>query len=98
MDAGRDFHRHCEHEIIRGLYLSLYIDSKQRGLTHWYAVMAKGLFVILKRWGISFVQVGPAKNYHGYRAPYLVGIDSVEEALKKANPDLLAGASKHKFH
>ena len=98
MDDGRDIRRHCEHELVRGLYLLLYRDSKQRGLTHWYAVMAKGLFVILKRWGIPFVQVGPAKDYHGFRAPYLVGIDSVEQELKKTNPELLAEASRHNFH
>ena len=98
MDDGRDIRRHCEHELVRGLYLLLYRDSKQRGLTHWYAVMAKGLFVILKRWGIPFVQVGPAKDYHGFRAPYLVGIDSVEQELKKTNPELLAEASRHNSH
>ncbi len=94
MDDGRDIRRHCEHELVRGLYLQLYRDSKQRGLTHWYAVMAKGLHIILKRWGIPFHQIGAAKDYHGLRAPYLVSIESVEHALEANNPELLEQARK----
>lgn len=88
MKNGHDFRRHCEHELVRGLYLALYRDSKSRGLTNWYAVMAKGLYVILKRWGISFVQIGPARDYHGTRAPYLVSIKSIERSLEKFDPVL----------
>ena len=94
MDDGRDIRRHCEHELVRGLYLLLYQDSIQRGLTHWYAVMAKGLYIILKRWGIPFHQIGAAKDYHGLRAPYLVSIETVEKALEKKNPDLLKEARR----
>ena len=94
MDDGRDIRRHCEHELVRGLYLLLYRDSKQRGLTHWYAVMAKGLYLILKRWGIPFHQIGPAKDYHGLRAPYLVSIETVERSLERKNPDLIEEARR----
>ena len=94
MDDGRDIRRHCEHELVRGLYLLLYKDSKQRGLTHWYAVMAKGLYIILKRWGIPFHQIGTAKDYHGLRAPYLISIENVEKMLERKNPDLLEEAKR----
>lgn len=92
MDDGRDIRRHCEHELVRGLYLQIYRDSKQRGLTHWYAVMARGLFAILKRWGIPFVQIGAAREYHGLRAPYLTSIRTVENSLERFNPKLLEDA------
>jgi N-acyl amino acid synthase of PEP-CTERM/exosortase system len=98
IDDGKDARRHCEHELVRGLYMSIYRDSKQRELTHWYAVMAKGLYVILKRWGISFKQVGPTKDYHGVRSPYLVSIESVEKAVAKANPELLEEARRAAYH
>lgn len=94
IDVGRDPRRQCEHELVRGLYLAIYLDSKRRGLTHWYAVMARGLYVILKRWGIAFTQVGPAKDYHGLRAPYLVSIESIEHTLAKINPELLEYAAR----
>ncbi len=89
VDAGRDTRRHCEHEIVRGLYIALYRDSKLRGLTHWYAVMARGLYIVLKRWGVVFEQIGPARDYHGVRAPYLINIETMEHTLAKLNPDFL---------
>ena len=88
MGNGRDFRRHFEQELVRGLYISLYRDSKFRGLTHWFAVMARGLYLILKRWGISFEQIGPARDYHGIRAPYLISIESIERSLVHYDPAL----------
>lgn len=97
MDDGRDIRRHCEHELVRGLYLLIYRDSKQRGLTHWYAVMAKGLYAILRRWGIPFEQIGPAQDYHGLRSPYITSIHTVEHSLEKDNPQLLHDARAGMF-
>jgi N-acyl amino acid synthase of PEP-CTERM/exosortase system len=81
--------RKCEHELIRGIYLLLYRESLQVGITHWYAVMARGLKIILGRWGIPFHQIGPEKEYHGLRAPYAVSIRDLEKNLEKKNPELL---------
>ena len=88
----RDFRRHFEQELVRGLYVALYRDSKLRGLTHWFAVMADGLYVMLMRWGINFEQIGPARDYHGVRAPYLVSIESIERSLEKNYPALYSEA------
>ena len=88
MGNRRDFRRKCEHQLVRGLYISLYRESKLRGLNHWFTVMAKGLYVILKRWGISFEQIGPARDYHGIRAPYLISIESIERSLQINDPSL----------
>ena len=98
MDDGRDIRRHCEHELVRGLYLLIYRDSIQRGLTHWYAVMAKGLYAILKRWGIPFTQIGPSREYHGVRSPYITSIRNVEQTLERVNPQLLHDARAGFFH
>ena len=80
--------RKCEHELIRGLYLLIYRDSLRLGLTHWYAVMARGLHIILRRWGIEFRQIGPEQYYHGLRAPYVVDIATLEAAVARSNPEL----------
>jgi len=98
IDNGRDYRRHCEHELVRGLYISLYQQSKLRGLTHWYAVMAPGLYVILRRWGIVFKQIGPPRDYHGLRAPYLISIESMERSLSQCNPVLYSEAQKGMIH
>lgn len=81
--------RKCEHELIRGIYLSIYRECVRIGITHCYAVMARGLCVILSRWGICFQQIGPEKEYHGVRAPYVLSIKAFEESLAKKNPELL---------
>ena len=86
--------RKCEHELILGIYLSIYSESLKLGLTHWYAVMARGLHVILGRWGIKFEQIGPAREYHGSRAPYLLSIRALESYLEKKNPELLKRAKE----
>ena len=84
--------RKCEHELVRGIYMMIYRESIMLGLTHWCAVMAKGLYVILARWGIPFHQVGSEKEYHGVRAPYVLSIKELETNLEKKNPDLLQHA------
>lgn len=81
--------RKFEHELVRGIYLMIYRESIKLSLTHWCAVMAKGLSVILRRWGINFEQVGPERDYHGIRAPYVIQLNELERSLKKKNPDLL---------
>jgi N-acyl amino acid synthase of PEP-CTERM/exosortase system len=88
--------RKCEHELVRGLYLMIYRESINLKLTHWCAVMARGLSIILARWGISFEQVGPEKEYHGIRAPYILNLKELEKSLMKKNPDLLKQA-RHGF-
>ena len=98
MAKGRHFRLHYEQELVRGLYLSLYRDSKLRGLTHWFATMARGLYVILRRWGIIFEQIGPAREFHGIRAPYLVSIENIERALKKNNPGLYCETQSELIH
>lgn len=81
--------RKCEHELVRGIYLMIYRESVRIGLTHWYAVMARGLYVMLARWGIHFVQIGAEREYHGIRAPYVLSIRELEDSLQKKNPELL---------
>ena len=44
--------------------------------------------MILKRWGICFEQIGPARDYHGMRAPYLINIEEFERSLQRNNPAL----------
>lgn len=84
--------RKFEHELVRGIYLMIYRESIRLQLTHWCAVMARGLSIILSRWGISFEKVGPEKEYHGIRAPYLLSLQELEKNLAQKNPELLQQA------
>ncbi|CAG1064703.1 acyl homoserine lactone synthase [uncultured bacterium] len=98
-DAPPEFHsvpndRRNRHEIVIGLYKLIYIESRKRGLTHWYTVMAKGLYLLLKRMGIFFQPIGPTIEYHGQRTPYLGGIEDIEAAVASVNPALFHEATE----
>jgi N-acyl amino acid synthase of PEP-CTERM/exosortase system len=94
----RDLRRRCEHQLVRGLYISLYRECKMRDLTHLFTIMSKGLYMILKRWGIIFEQIGPARDYHGIRAPYLISIKDIEHSLQRNNPSLFLEAQQVVTH
>ena len=92
LENGDDFRRHCEHQLVRGMYINIYRHGRLRGLTHFTAVMARGLYIILKRWGINFIQLGPEQDYHGIRAPYLVSLDSIAHSWERMDPNLYRDA------
>lgn len=89
-DVNNPFHekRKNENQIVIGLYRCIYHESMERGLTHLYAVMAKGLFLLLHRIGLNFIQVGPGIEYHGIRTPYIGDIELMLEEFSKTNNDL----------
>jgi len=74
-------------EVINGLFRCLAQESWDRGITHLYAVMARGLPILLARKKILFSQIGPEKEYHGLRAPYLA---TLRDILSR-NPVLFQG-------
>ncbi len=82
-DTGKDKRR--KHEIIYALYSAIWSESKQIGLTHWYAIMARNFHVLIKRYGIRcFQPIGDTVNYHGLRTPHLAEIKKFEsENLEK---------------
>ena len=66
--------RQYELALVAGLYRCIYIESLALGLTHWYAVMAKGLYYLLKSRDIIWHPIGPSQDYHGWRRPYVAEI------------------------
>lgn len=81
--------RKNEFAIITGLYTYMYKESLAMGLTHWYAVMAKGLNILLQRMGIMFKSIGPEVDYHGLRTPYLGVIDEIAMKVSRENTDFI---------
>ncbi|MBI4686731.1 MAG: PEP-CTERM/exosortase system-associated acyltransferase [Nitrospirae bacterium] len=80
--------RRRRHELVLSLYKAIYHESKRRGITHWYAVMARGLYILLKRCGFEFTPIGEAVSYHGVRTPYIGDIKEIEEKVLIKNPAL----------
>ena len=83
-----DERRKNENLIVAGLYKSVYRESRALGLEYFYAVMSKGLYLLLKRLGIRFEPVGPAIDYHGWRTPYVGNIEQMLRGLESCSPEL----------
>ena len=81
--------RTSECKIVAGLYQCIYHESIALGLTHWYAVMVKGLCGLLRRWGIIWSQAGEPVEYHGVRIPYVTIIAENEKQVAALHPMLL---------
>ncbi len=78
--------RRNRHELVTSLYKAIYHESKRRKLTHWYAVMTKGLVILLGRYGFKFGAIGDPVDYHGIRTPYLGEIQKIEQDVLNSNP------------
>jgi N-acyl amino acid synthase of PEP-CTERM/exosortase system len=83
-------YRKMSNDIVLGLYKCIYQESLERGNQCILAVMAKGLYLLLKRVGILFEPIGPEQYYHGFRSPYLGKIDTMLQELARRNPTLYA--------
>ena len=75
-------------EIIVSIYKAIYRESKKRGITQWYAVMAKGLYILLMKLGINFQPIGDPVDYYGIRTPYLCDIKKIEHDISVKNQKL----------
>lgn len=64
-------------EVVNGLLRCLAEESLERGISHLYAVMARGLPILLARRKVLFSQIGPEREYHGLRAPYLGAVRDI---------------------
>ena len=85
---GELYERRRGPDLVLSLYRAIYHESKRRNITHWYAVMTKGLYILLKRFGIDFEPIGQPVDYHGIRTPYLGDIKKIEHEVSIKNPEL----------
>jgi len=84
----RQERRRLENDIVLGLYREICREGVSQGVTHLYAVMARGLCALLKKVGIVFRRIGPEKDYHGMRGPYIGDMATMTRDLEQINPDL----------
>lgn len=80
--------RKLDQEIVLNLYSCIYRECLDKDLTHLIAVMADGLYLILKRIGIIFNSIGPSVDYHGPRTPYICCIGDSIQNIKKKRPEI----------
>jgi N-acyl-L-homoserine lactone synthetase len=80
--------RRKRHEVMINLYKAIYQESKRRKITHWYAVMTKGIVILLDKFGFTFKAIGDPVDYHGIRTPYLGDIEKIEQGMFNSNKEL----------
>lgn len=80
--------RRKRHEVVINLYKAIYQESKRRNITHWYAVMTKGIVILLNKFGFIFEEIGDPVDYHGIRTPYMGNIEKIEQEIMQEHPDL----------
>lgn len=67
--------------IVFGLYKQLYLESKRRGITHWYAAMEQKLNHTLNKFSFEFEPIGPEHDYYGPVTPFLGVVAKMERRL-----------------
>lgn len=69
--------------VTIGLCGHVYEHSISRGISHWYALMEKPLWLLLGFYGFRFQCIGPELDYFGPVYPYIVTLIEVEQAIMK---------------
>lgn len=71
-----------------GLYREIYQESKRRGITHWFAVMEKSLWLLLRLHSFNFNPIGDEIDFYGPVKPYLSVIAQMEQETRQKAPRL----------
>ncbi len=80
--------RRVKPEIVSGLLKNLYQLTRQMELTHWYVMLEKRMYYMLKRMGYLFRQIGePVEFHHAIRTPYLGIIEEMDEHFSQNKPE-----------
>jgi len=83
--AGEVFLRRSK-PMAFGLYRELYRESKRIGVTHWYSLMEKSLWLLLRIHGFTFECVGDEVDVFGPVKPYLGKVSVIEQEVAKKFP------------
>lgn len=82
IDTYSEIEMRCMPFIAIGLYLSAASIAAHRDIDHAFAMMEPRLARSMRFIGIEFDQIGPARDYHGLRAPYYISFDRLRASLK----------------
>ena len=83
--SGHEFVRRAK-PMAFGLYRELYRESKKQGITHWYALMEKSLWLLLRIHGLMFEPIGKECDVFGSVKPYLGKLQDIEKTVEKRFP------------
>ncbi|MFH1594732.1 MAG: PEP-CTERM/exosortase system-associated acyltransferase [Candidatus Omnitrophota bacterium] len=73
-----------------GLYREMYQECKRRRITHWFALMEKGLWLLLRMHHFVFDPIGEEIDCCGPVRPYICDIHKMEEIVSRKSPQFLS--------
>lgn len=79
---------HRMRTMALGMYKEMYQESKRRSITHWYALMEKSLWLLLKLHNFNFEPIGDEIDVYGPVRPYLGDIKKMEKEVSEISPAL----------
>ncbi|MBI5873807.1 MAG: PEP-CTERM/exosortase system-associated acyltransferase [Candidatus Omnitrophica bacterium] len=88
-EKGQHFMRRVR-PMAFGLYRAIYQECKRVGINHWFALMERSLWTLLKIHGFVFKPIGPEVNFYGTVAPYLADIPELEKSVYMKFPQFFA--------
>ncbi len=88
-DKGQQFLRRVR-PMAFGLYRAMYQESKRLGVNHWFALMEKSLWLLLKIHGFVFRPIGPEVEFYGMVLPYIADIAELEKSVYTKFPQFYA--------
>lgn len=71
-----------------GIYREMYQECKRRGITHWFAIMEKSLWLLLRMHNFVFNPIGEEIDFYGAVRPYMCKIEEGERVLSQKSPRL----------
>lgn len=74
--------------LTLGLFALVVRLSVIHDVTHWIAVMEPALIRLLRRFGITFSEVGATVDYHGRRKPVFSDVATVLTGIRRQRPDV----------
>ncbi len=69
-----------------GLYRAIYQECKRTGIKHWFALMERTLWLLLKIHGFVFEPIGPEVDFYGMVTPYVSTISEIEKNVHEKFP------------
>jgi N-acyl amino acid synthase of PEP-CTERM/exosortase system len=78
-----------------GLYREMYQESKRKGITNWYSLMEKSLWLLLRLHGFRFDAIGEEVDVYGPVRPYMANIPEIEEEVYRKFPQFYEYFVRH---
>ncbi len=72
--------------MIFGMYREIYQECKRRGITHFFALMEKSLWLLLRMHHFVFQPIGNEVDFYGKVRPYMCVIKDLEREVHDKMP------------